>query len=126
MSPARLPQKATPVSLKATAGLRLLPGDKADKILLAVEEKLKGTPFRLAEGAVAIMDGAGRMPRLAHPLTGVGNAWPDRVGQEGAFVSHEMPLALAQRPARCARRQEGGPALVSTVGVGTCGRRRST
>ncbi|PNH04876.1 putative apyrase 2, partial [Tetrabaena socialis] len=47
----------TPVSLKATAGLRLLPGDKADNILKAVEALLREQPFKLAPGGVAIMDG---------------------------------------------------------------------
>ncbi|KAG2502069.1 hypothetical protein HYH03_000562 [Edaphochlamys debaryana] len=54
--PANL-QSSTPISLKATAGLRLLPGDKADKILKAVEELLRKQPFKLAPGGVAIMDG---------------------------------------------------------------------
>lgn len=50
-------QASTPVSLKATAGLRLLPGGKADAILTAVEAHLKTYPFQLKEGAVSIMDG---------------------------------------------------------------------
>lgn len=50
-------QANTPISLKATAGLRLLPGDKAEKILEAVEALLKQQPFKLAPGGVAIMDG---------------------------------------------------------------------
>jgi hypothetical protein len=52
------------VSLKATAGLRLLPGDKADRILEAVEKLLRSYPFKLADGAVAIMDGAPPCPSL--------------------------------------------------------------
>ena len=52
-----LPQASTPISLKATAGLRLLPGDKAQKILDAVEALLKKQPFRMAAGAVGIMGG---------------------------------------------------------------------
>lgn len=51
------PQSSTPISLKATAGLRLLPGDKADNILKAVEALLRKQPFKLAPGGVAIMDG---------------------------------------------------------------------
>ncbi|KXZ52074.1 hypothetical protein GPECTOR_10g1097 [Gonium pectorale] len=50
-------QASTPVSLKATAGLRLLPGDKSERILQAVEALLKKQPFKLAPGGVAIMDG---------------------------------------------------------------------
>jgi Golgi nucleoside diphosphatase len=51
-------QASTPVSLKATAGLRLLPGDKADHILDAVTALLRTYPFQLPEaGGVAIMDG---------------------------------------------------------------------
>jgi apyrase len=53
---------ATAVSLKATAGLRLLPGGKADAILEAVRAFLKTYPFRFAGGdaneAVGVMDGA--------------------------------------------------------------------
>ena len=50
-------QAATSIQLRATAGLRLLPGDKADNILRAVEEYMKGLPFKLGEGGVGIMDG---------------------------------------------------------------------
>lgn len=51
------PQASTPVSLKATAGLRLLPGDKADNILDAVRQFLATYPFSLAPDAVAILGG---------------------------------------------------------------------
>jgi Golgi nucleoside diphosphatase len=50
-------QVQTPLSLKATAGLRLLPGDKADKILEAVRALFKQQPFKLGDNAVSIMDG---------------------------------------------------------------------
>jgi Golgi nucleoside diphosphatase len=50
-------QSSTPVSLKATAGLRLLPGDKSEKILDAVIALLKTYPFKMAKDAVSIMDG---------------------------------------------------------------------
>mmetsp|Transcript_4525 Transcript_4525/g.7673 ORF Transcript_4525/g.7673 Transcript_4525/m.7673 type:complete len:453 (+) Transcript_4525:180-1538(+) len=50
-------QAITPVSLKATAGLRLLSGDKANKILEAVTAALKKLPFKMEEDAVSIMDG---------------------------------------------------------------------
>ncbi|GBF96232.1 hypothetical protein Rsub_08777 [Raphidocelis subcapitata] len=48
----------TALSLKATAGLRLLPGKKADDILQAVGVVLRESPFLLKPGAVGIMDGA--------------------------------------------------------------------
>jgi apyrase len=50
-------QASTPVSLKATAGLRLLPGDKAGKILEGVTAFLKTYPFHISSNAVAILDG---------------------------------------------------------------------
>lgn len=50
-------QKTTPLSVKATAGLRLLPEGKADKILAAVSDYLKQYPFVVKPGAVAILDG---------------------------------------------------------------------
>ena len=50
-------QASTPASLKATAGLRLLPGNKADEILREVTAHLKELPFALAEGAVSILGG---------------------------------------------------------------------
>lgn len=51
-------QASTPVSVKATAGLRLLPEGKADKILSAVSEYLKKYPFKIPSGAVGILDGS--------------------------------------------------------------------
>ena len=52
-------QAQTKVKLGATAGLRLLPGGKADKILAAVREYLRASPFQLDEAAgVTILDGA--------------------------------------------------------------------
>lgn len=54
-------QASTGLSLRATAGLRLLPGQQADDILAAVRRFLGGYPFVLRGGgdaAVGIMDGA--------------------------------------------------------------------
>jgi apyrase len=51
-------QASTGLSLKATAGLRLLPGSKADDILAAVRKYLATYPFKLKSDAVEIMDGA--------------------------------------------------------------------
>ena len=51
-------QSKTKIKLGATAGLRFLPGNKADQILAAVKTYLKTTPFILdpTEG-VTILDG---------------------------------------------------------------------
>ena len=56
--PAEL-QHCTPISLKATAGLRLLGKEKSDKILKAVHTRLSSNyPFAMAEeNSVSIMDG---------------------------------------------------------------------
>jgi guanosine-diphosphatase len=52
-------QKCTPIAVKATAGLRLLPGSKSDDILHAVEKHLRDNyPFPLVEkDPVVVMDG---------------------------------------------------------------------
>lgn len=44
-------QASTGLSLRATAGLRLLPGSKADDILAAVRTYLATFPFKLKAGA---------------------------------------------------------------------------
>lgn len=48
---------ATPLVLKATAGLRMLPQDEADNILNAVREVIFRSGFLVKENAVEIMDG---------------------------------------------------------------------
>lgn len=53
-----LAQASTSLSLRATAGLRLLPGSKADDILAAVRIFLATYQFQLKQDAVGIMDGA--------------------------------------------------------------------
>ncbi|KAJ7131409.1 nucleoside phosphatase family-domain-containing protein [Mycena epipterygia] len=51
-------RKCTPIAVKATAGLRLLPGSQAADILAAVDAHLRNAyPFALTEGS-AVMDGA--------------------------------------------------------------------
>ena len=52
-------QSCTPVAVKATAGLRLLPGSQSADILHAIEERLHDSyPFQLPEkDGVVIMDG---------------------------------------------------------------------
>ncbi|KAK2503346.1 hypothetical protein MC885_010056 [Smutsia gigantea] len=49
--------KATPLILKATAGLRLLPGEKAQKLLQKVKEVFKASPFLVGDDCVSIMNG---------------------------------------------------------------------
>uniref|UniRef100_A0A8C5KFS8 nucleoside diphosphate phosphatase n=1 Tax=Jaculus jaculus TaxID=51337 RepID=A0A8C5KFS8_JACJA len=50
--------KKTPVVLKATAGLRLLPEQKAQALLFEVEEIFKKSPFLVPDDSVGIMDGS--------------------------------------------------------------------
>lgn len=50
--------KRTPVVLKATAGLRLLPEEKAQALLLEVKEIFKQSPFLVPNDSVSIMDGS--------------------------------------------------------------------
>ncbi|CAG9762305.1 unnamed protein product [Ceutorhynchus assimilis] len=47
----------TPLILKATAGLRLLPAEQAENLLNSVKELFKRTPFLTDENSVEIMDG---------------------------------------------------------------------
>jgi len=47
----------TPIALKATAGLRLLPKEKADGILEAVEAVVGSSGFAATKDSVGIMDG---------------------------------------------------------------------
>lgn len=48
----------TPITLKATAGLRLLPGDMADDILTEVEDEIFNSGFFAVPNAVSIMSGS--------------------------------------------------------------------
>jgi guanosine-diphosphatase len=51
-------RKCTPVAVKATAGLRLLPGTQSAEILEAVGKRIGDVyPFQLVEDGVVIMDG---------------------------------------------------------------------
>jgi apyrase len=50
-------QFSTPVELRATAGLRLLPGQAAEDILREVIQLLVQSPFQLVTDGVTIMDG---------------------------------------------------------------------
>ncbi|XP_023392782.1 protein FAM161B isoform X3 [Pteropus vampyrus] len=50
--------KKTPVVLKATAGLRLLPEQKAQALLFEVQEIFKKSPFLVPNDSVSIMDGS--------------------------------------------------------------------
>nr|XP_060610519.1 ectonucleoside triphosphate diphosphohydrolase 6 [Anolis sagrei ordinatus] len=49
--------KSTPVVLKATAGLRLLPGEKAQELLDKVKSVFQKSPFLVGDDCVSIMDG---------------------------------------------------------------------
>lgn len=49
--------KSTPLVLKATAGLRLLPGEKAQHLLAKVKDMFMASPFLSREDSVSIMDG---------------------------------------------------------------------
>ncbi|XP_030052133.1 ectonucleoside triphosphate diphosphohydrolase 6 [Microcaecilia unicolor] len=49
--------KATPLVLKATAGLRLLPGEKAQKLLDKVKEAFQSSPFFVRDDCATIMNG---------------------------------------------------------------------
>ena len=51
-------RRETTVEVRATAGLRMLPGSEADSLLAAVRDLLRGYPFKLQENGVTIMDGA--------------------------------------------------------------------
>eukprot|EP00976_Prorocentrum_cordatum_P098964 1191626-Prorocentrum_minimum.AAC.7 len=58
---ARVPasaQSVTTIEVRATAGLRLLPGDKAEDLLAAVRRFLAKYPFTFDDSSVSIMDGA--------------------------------------------------------------------
>ncbi|XP_018428530.1 PREDICTED: ectonucleoside triphosphate diphosphohydrolase 6 [Nanorana parkeri] len=48
---------STPLVLKATAGLRLLPGEKAQKLLDMVRDIFKSSPFLVGKDSVSIMNG---------------------------------------------------------------------
>ncbi|KAI4899563.1 hypothetical protein NFI96_012720 [Prochilodus magdalenae] len=48
---------STPLALKATAGLRLLPGEKASHLLDKVKEVFGASPFLHRKDSVSIMDG---------------------------------------------------------------------
>uniref|UniRef100_UPI00398F3B3A ectonucleoside triphosphate diphosphohydrolase 6 isoform X2 n=1 Tax=Pristiophorus japonicus TaxID=55135 RepID=UPI00398F3B3A len=53
---------STPLVLKATAGLRLLPGDKAQHLLDTVKEVFQSSPFLVTDDCVSIMDGTDEGP----------------------------------------------------------------
>ncbi|NWT21088.1 ENTP6 diphosphohydrolase, partial [Vireo altiloquus] len=57
--------KFTPLVLKATAGLRLLPGEKAQKLLEKVKEIFQASPFFVRDNCVSIMNGTDEVPTMA-------------------------------------------------------------
>jgi len=50
-------RRETPIELRATAGLRLLPGSQAEDILSEVRRRLHASPFRFADEDVTVLDG---------------------------------------------------------------------
>jgi hypothetical protein len=93
LSPPTSAQASTKLSLKATAGLRLLPGTKAQDILDAVKAFFKQYPFQVKDGAVAILDGA----------SGPGLAWRGVLGCAAALARCGCPGSQAARAALLAR-----------------------
>lgn len=67
-------QRRTPIKVGATAGLRLLPGGKADDILAAVKAHLaKDYPFQLEQ--VTIIDGELTEPACMWRLSFQWSSW---------------------------------------------------
>ncbi|XP_046822877.1 ectonucleoside triphosphate diphosphohydrolase 5 isoform X1 [Vespa velutina] len=48
----------TPLTMKATAGLRLLPGHKANNILEECSKLFESSGFRISKNSISVMDGA--------------------------------------------------------------------
>ncbi|XP_076834977.1 ectonucleoside triphosphate diphosphohydrolase 6 isoform X1 [Brachyhypopomus gauderio] len=65
---------STPLALRATAGLRLLPGEKATHLLDKVKEVFGASPFLHRPDSVKIMDGTDEVHRdgCGHADTGTG------------------------------------------------------
>ncbi|NWW95801.1 ENTP6 diphosphohydrolase, partial [Rhynochetos jubatus] len=60
--------KFTPLVLKATAGLRLLPGEKAQKLLDKVKGIFQASPFFVRDNCVSIMNGTDEASTMAFSL----------------------------------------------------------
>uniref|UniRef100_A0A8D3CT73 nucleoside diphosphate phosphatase n=1 Tax=Scophthalmus maximus TaxID=52904 RepID=A0A8D3CT73_SCOMX len=67
--------KRTPVVLKATAGLRLLPEDKASALLKEVREVFDESPFFVPNNSVSIMNGANEGWLSFNDLMAVGHLY---------------------------------------------------
>ncbi|NWI08716.1 ENTP6 diphosphohydrolase, partial [Crypturellus soui] len=78
--------KFTPLVLKATAGLRLLPGEKAQKLLDKVKEIFQASPFFVRDNCVSIMNGTDEgsclfvCPVLSHITGSLNNPQKRSVG----------------------------------------------
>ncbi|KAM8945474.1 ectonucleoside triphosphate diphosphohydrolase 6 [Pelodytes ibericus] len=75
--------ESTPLVLKATAGLRLLPGEKAQKLLNKVKEVFESSPFLVGKDSVSIMNGTDE---------GI-FAWITVNFLTGSLTNHEAKLA---------------------------------
>ena len=102
-------QSQTKMKLGATAGLRLLPGGKADSILAAVKKYLKASPFQLEDKTgVTVLDG-----ELLHTFTSLhlcpGSGPADSKGKKHPGSCQGTPLGIGFRledknGRHCARR----------------------
>ncbi|GFH11286.1 uncharacterized protein HaLaN_06761, partial [Haematococcus lacustris] len=110
-------QASTPLSLKATAGLRLLPGDKADKILAAVTTLMHRYKFKMAANAPTIPDHSPQSVPAMLGCTGWGGSTCHsfhvlNAGQdEGAFAWLTLNYLLE-------RLGKGPSATVSAIDLG--------
>ncbi|XP_062979972.1 ectonucleoside triphosphate diphosphohydrolase 6 isoform X4 [Elgaria multicarinata webbii] len=89
--------KSTPLVLKATAGLRLLPGEKAQKLLDKVKEIFQESPFLVRNDCVSIMEGTDEVKEgaeLTSPCLS-----PDFQGEwEHAKITYKIKGQKAGKP----------------------------
>ncbi|XP_045384793.1 ectonucleoside triphosphate diphosphohydrolase 6 isoform X2 [Lemur catta] len=93
--------KTTPLVLKATAGLRLLPGEKAQKLLQKVKEVFKASPFLVGDDCVSIMNGTDEGVSAwitVNFLTGHPAGLPARLPDRTPDVQQDLQALLLQLP----------------------------
>lgn len=96
-------QKRTPIKVGATAGLRLLPGGKADDILAAVKDRLsKEYPFQLEQ--VTIIDGASSLGLSAD----LANCLRQFTRCTFAYFFQRIHFPSTEQTFTCAGTDEGG------------------